>query len=71
MAEKAGIAGTVLLQVLVGKDGKVKDAIVVDGPEALRQAAEVCARTAVFRPALIDHKPVEVWVVIPVTFKTR
>ena len=37
----------------------------------MRQAAEVCARTAVFRPALIDQKPVEVWGVIPVTFKLR
>ncbi len=71
VAKAAGIEGTVLLQVLVGKDGRVKDAIVVDGPEALRKAADVCARTAVFRPALIDQKPVEVWVVIPVTFKLR
>ncbi len=71
VAKAAGIEGTVLLQVLVGKDGRVKDAIVVDGPEALHQAADDCARTAVFRPALIDQKPVEVWVVIPVTFKLR
>ncbi len=71
VAKSAGIEGTILLQVLVGKDGTVKDAIVVDGPEALRQAADDCARTAIFRPALIDQKPVEVWVVIPVTFKLR
>ena len=71
VARGAGIEGSVLVQVLVGKDGKVKDAIVVDGPDALRQAADDCARTAVFRPALIDQKPVEVWVVIPITFKLR
>lgn len=71
VARGAGIEGSCLVQVLVGKDGKVKDAIVVDGPDALRQAADDCARTAVFRPALIDQKPVEVWVVIPITFKLR
>jgi hypothetical protein len=27
------------------------------------------ARSAVFKPALSQQRPVEVWVVIPVTFK--
>jgi TonB family protein len=71
MAQQAGVEGTVLVRVLVGKDGKVKDVIFIDGPEALKEAADACARTAVFRPALIDHKPVEVWVMMPVTFKLR
>jgi protein TonB len=71
MARQAGIEGTVLVRVLVGKDGKVKDVIYIDGPEALKEAAFDCARTAVFRPALMDHKPVEVWVVMPVTFRLR
>jgi protein TonB len=71
VAISAGIEGTVLVRVLVGKDGKVKDAIVVDGHELLREAALKAARTAVFRPALMQHRPVEVWVVIPVTFRLR
>jgi len=71
VAKKAGVEGTVIMRVLVGKDGKVKDAIFIDGPEALRDAADRCARTSVWRPALIDQKPVEVWVVMPVTFKLR
>ncbi len=71
VARTAGIEGTVLVRVLVGKDGRVKDVIHIDGPEALRSAADVCARTAVFRPALVDHQPVEVWVMMPVTFKLR
>jgi TonB family protein len=71
VAQTAGIEGTVLVRVLVGKDGKVKDVIYIDGPEALKAAADDCARTAVFKPALMDHRPVEVWVLMPVTFKLR
>jgi protein TonB len=71
MARDAGIEGTVLVQVLVGKDGKVKDVLYVDGPETLKEAAFACARTSVWKPALMDNKPVEVWVVMPVTFKLR
>lgn len=67
----AGVEGTVLVRVLVGKNGRVKDVIVIDGPEALRKPAIDCARTAVFRPAQVDHKPLEVWVNMPVTFKLR
>ena len=71
VAQSAGIEGTVLVRVPVGKDGRVKDVIYIDGPEAFKQAADDCARTAVFRPALVDHQPVEVWVMMPVTFKLR
>jgi protein TonB len=71
MARDAQIEGTVIVRVLVGKDGKVKDVIVVDGPDALRQAADDCARTSTWRPALIDGEPVEVWVMMPVTFRLR
>jgi len=71
MAVSAGVEGTVLVRVLVGKDGKVKDAIVIDGHELLEEAAIACAKTAVFRPALLQHRPVEVWVMMPVTFRLR
>jgi protein TonB len=71
VARAAGIEGTVLVRVLVGKNGRVKDVIFIDGPAALRKSAEDCARTAVFRPAQVDHKPLEVWVNMPVTFKLR
>jgi TonB family protein len=71
VALEAGVEGTVLVRVLVGKDGRIKDVIYIDGPEALKAAAETCARTAVFRPALVDHQPIEVWVLMPITFKLR
>jgi periplasmic protein TonB len=69
VARQAQVEGTVIVQALVGKDGRVKDCRVIDGNEMLREAAIACAKTAVFKPALMQQKPVEVWVVFPVTFK--
>ena len=69
MVREAGIDGTVTVQVLVGKDGKVKQAQAIDGPEPLRASGVASARTAIFKPALQGTSPVEVWVMIPVTFQ--
>lgn len=69
MARDAQIEGTVIVQALIGKDGKVKECRVLEGHEMLRDAAVASARSAVFKPALSQQRPVEVWVVIPVTFK--
>ncbi len=71
MAQQAGVEGSVLVRALVGRDGKVKQVIVVSGPEMLRDAAVASAQTAVFRPALQNNRPVEVWVAFPVTFQLR
>ncbi len=71
VALSAGVEGTVVTRVLVGKDGKVKDVRVLEGPDLLRDAAADCARTAVFRPALMQHRPVEVWVLMPITFQLK
>ena len=69
MARSAEIAGTVIVRALVGTDGKIKDVVVLEGHSMLRDAAIACARTAVFRPALLQHRPVEMWVVMPITFR--
>lgn len=69
VAMSAGVEGTVIVRVLVGKDGRVEDALVVDGIPMLNDAALACARTAVFQPALMQNRPIEVWVLMPVVFK--
>jgi protein TonB len=69
VASAAGVAGTVIVRVLVGKDGKVADALIVDGIPMLDEAALACARTAVFQPALLQNRPIEVWVLMPIVFK--
>jgi len=53
----------------VGKDGRVKRAVAVDGPELFRDAAVEAARKARFKPALQGRNPVEVWVIIPFNFE--
>lgn len=69
LAREAGFSGTVTVNVLVGKDGKVKRAIAVDGPELLRKPAIDAALKARFKPALQGRNPVEVWVLIPFIFE--
>jgi len=69
VAREAGVEGTVQVRALVGTDGKVKDCVILEGQAMLNDAAVACAKTAIFRPALLQHRPVEVWVIIPVTFK--
>jgi len=62
------VDGTVMVQALVGKDGKVKDVRVVKSIPMLDQAAESAVRQWVFKPALSNNKPVAVWVGVPVKF---
>ena len=71
VARESGVEGTVIVRALVGRDGRVKRSVVVEGNPLLNAAAITCAETAVFRPALMDNRPVEVWVLIPVTFRMR
>jgi protein TonB len=68
LVRQAGIDGAVLVQVLVGKDGKVKQAVAVEGPDVLRPEAVRAAKTAIFKPALQGTSPVEVWVQVPIVF---
>jgi periplasmic protein TonB len=68
MARQAEVEGVVQVRMLVGKDGKVKDAIVTDHVTMLDDAAIDAAKKAVFKPALQQHRPVEVWVQVPMRF---
>ncbi len=61
-------AGTVVLQVHVGHDGKVHGAIVVRGKGALSGAATAAAKTWVFTPAMYQGKAVASDVVVAFVF---
>ena len=71
IARQSGIEGTVQLQALVGKDGKVKDVKVMKGIPVLDDAAVTAVKQWVFKPALTNNKPVAVWVAVPVRFSLR
>lgn len=67
-ARQAGIEGKVLVQVLVGQDGKVKDTRIVKSIPGLDEAAEEAARRWEFEPAQTDGEPAPIWVAIPIKF---
>ena len=67
-ARDAGIQGKVILHVLVGKDGRVKNAKVQRSVTGLDDAALKAVKGWVFKPALSNNKPVAVWVEVPVDF---
>lgn len=68
LAREAGVDGTVQVQALVGKDGRVRDVRVVKGIPMLNDAAVAAVKQWVFKPALSNNKPVAVWVAVPVKF---
>src|SRR5262249_22699101 len=70
IARGAGVQGTVTVQALVGKDGRVKDTKVVKTDGAMLNMAAVRAvQQWIFKPALDEHDaPVAVWVAVPVQF---
>ena len=68
IAREAGVDGTVMVQALVGKDGRVKDVRVVKSIPMLDAAAIQAVKGWVFKPALSNNKPVAVWVGCPVKF---
>jgi len=68
-AREAGLEGQVLVDVLVGTDGRVKQARISRSVhQVLDAAALVAARRATFTPGKQRNIPVEVWVTLPYNF---
>lgn len=68
-AIEAGVAGRVLLHVLVGEDGRVRQIVVKEGVTGLSEAARDGVLLWVFRPATVNGVAVSTWVSIPVVFR--
>ena len=60
--------GVVILEITIGTDGKVKDAKVVRSIKTLDDAAIDAVRRWEFKPTVIDGKPVQVIMTVPVNF---
>jgi TonB family protein len=67
-AKGARVQGTVRMHVLIGVDGKVKNATVLSGPQPLQAAALENARQRRYQPTIVEGKPVEVETDISITF---
>jgi protein TonB len=64
----ARVSGTVHLIGTIGKDGRIEQVKVVSGPSLLVQAAVDAVRQWVYRPTMLNNKPVEVIAPIDVIF---
>ncbi len=71
MARQAGVDGIVFVQALIGRDGRVQEARVVQGNEMLREPALAAAKAAVFKPASERGHAVPVWIVVPIRFSLQ
>ena len=72
LAQRAGIEGRVIVKIWVDKDGKPHKAVVLKSDaQIFDQAAIDAAMQYRFTPAIMNHGPVAVWVVIPFTFKLQ
>jgi TonB family protein len=67
-AREAQIQGKVVMQVLVGEDGRVREAKVLRGVKGLNEAAVAAVKKWTFKPAAKDGVPVAGWLEVPMDF---
>jgi len=67
-AREAKVEGVVLVRVLVGTQGLVERAQVIQSVPELDGAALESAWTAVFKPAVSNSEAVAIWMVVPIEF---
>jgi TonB family protein len=69
-ARRARISGIVIVEVVIDKNGRVKDAMVLKGlPFGLDQAAIDAVRQWEFRPATLNGEPVDVIFNLTINFR--
>jgi TonB family protein len=68
LAKQARIQGTVVLNVTIGKDGKVQDITVESGHALLIQAALDAVKQWTYKPYLLNGEPVELSTQVEVNF---
>jgi TonB family protein len=67
-AKQARVQGTVRMNVVIGKDGTVKDLQVASGHPLLVDVAADAVRQWIYKPTLLNGNPVEVVTVVDVNF---
>ena len=65
------VGGTVVMNARVSKDGRVENLAVVSGPHELQAAAVDAVKQWVYRPYLLNGRPVDVMTTITVNFNLR
>jgi protein TonB len=67
-ARDSRIDGTVIVEVLIGEDGRVHETWVIKSIPQLDDAGVEAVQNCPFEPAMPRGKPIAVWVKIPVKF---
>jgi TonB family protein len=70
-ARDAGTEGVVVLGVIVGDSGEVKDVRVISGEPALAPAAAEAMKQWRYKPYLVDGSPAEMETEVTFTFRLR
>jgi len=68
LARSASIQGIVRFTALIGKDGRILNLKFMSGPPVLVDSASTAVKQWVYRPTLLNGKPVEVITQIDVNF---
>ncbi|HEV2617579.1 MAG TPA: energy transducer TonB [Candidatus Acidoferrales bacterium] len=68
IATVAHVQGVVVLHVIIGTDGKVREVQYVSGPPLLRKAAMDAVKQWRYKPTLLNGQPVEVDTTVTVVF---
>ena len=70
IAKARRITGTVVVRVMVGRDGKVSNPRFISGPMIFRDAAFDAVKTWLFKPATLNGQPIEQETEITVKFSS-
>jgi protein TonB len=71
-ARKAGILGTVIVEVVIDQEGCVRNSRILKGlPLGIDTAVLATVRSWVFRPATLKGSPVAVYYTLPISFPPR
>jgi protein TonB len=69
IARAAGVQGTVVLEAVISKAGRIESLHTVSGPPLLRDAALNAVAVARYKPYLLNGEPTEVQTTVTVVFK--
>jgi protein TonB len=69
IAQQASVQGYVIIEAVIGTDGRVKDARVLGGQPMLQEAALEAVKQWEYTPTLLGGVPVEVIMNVTVHFK--
>lgn len=69
IAQSARVEGEVVIDAIIGEDGRVRDATVQSGHPLLKDAALTAVRQWVFSPTTLNGEPVAVVMTVTVVFR--